>query len=97
LALLVGIVLFSALTDDPVRSAIPYGVSVGIVAWRHGLLGGFAFSAVATVAALVSGAFPTHPTSAGHEAVEGLITYAQMSVVCLVVHFVQRNRLRKSG
>ncbi|MFM8928260.1 MAG: hypothetical protein ACKOJ7_01795 [Betaproteobacteria bacterium] len=58
--------------------------------WKHGLIAGFMFAAVATLVALASGAFPTHPTSVGHEAIEGLITYAQLSVVCLSVYFVRR-------
>jgi hypothetical protein len=71
------------------KSIFPYALAVGLVTWSHGLMAGFMFAAIATLVALASGAFPTHPTSAGHEAIEGLITYAQLSVVCLTVYFVR--------
>ena len=74
IALLAAIVVFSALTGEPVKIVPPYALSVGLVAWRCGLLTSFAFSALAILVAWWSGAFPTHPSSAGHEAVEGLIT-----------------------
>ena len=56
------------------------------------LIAGFMFAAVAKLVALASGAFPTHPTSVGYEAIEGLIIYAQLSVVCLSVYFVRRRK-----
>jgi hypothetical protein len=90
LIVLVGVVIFSVLYDDPVRLIYPYALSVGLVAWKHGLLAGFIFSAFATLAALWCGAFPTHPTSTGHEATEGLITYAQLSFVCVIIWFARR-------
>lgn len=96
IALLAAIVVFSALTGEPVKIVHPYALSVGLVAWRCGLLTSFAFSALATLVAWWSGAFPTHPTSAGHEAVEGLITYAQLSFVSAIVGCVWRQRMRQA-
>lgn len=55
-------------------------------------MAGLMFAAVATLVAMVSGAFPTHPTSSGHEAIEGLTTYAQLSVVCLSVYLFRWRR-----
>lgn len=92
LTLLAAVMIFSTVTDVPVKTVYPYALSVGLVAWRHGLMPGFLFSALATLVALLSDAFPTHPTSAGQEAVEGLITYAQLSFVCLCVCLVKRAR-----
>ena len=94
--MLIAVWTLSALESTLAKSIFPYALSVGLVAWKHGLLAGFLFAAVATLVALASSAFPTHPTSAGHETIEGLITYAQLSVVCLSVCFVRRLR-RKSG
>lgn len=94
IAILAGIALFTAVTDDPVKIVHPYALAVGLVAWRYGLLPSFAFSAVATMVALWSGAFPTHPTSSGHEAIEGLITYAQLSFVSGIVWYVRQKRAR---
>ena len=96
LGLLIGIWTLSAVENTLAKSIFPYALSVGLVAWKNGLMTGFLFAALVTLVALASGAFPTHPTSAGHEALEGLITYAQLSVVCLSVYFVKR-RPKKSG
>ncbi len=84
--------VLSAADNALEKSIFPYALAVGLVAWRHRLMAGFMFAAIATLVALASGAFPTHPTSAGHEAIEGLITYAQLSVVCLTVYFVRRRQ-----
>ena len=92
IALLVAVWLFNELTDIPVKLVYPYALAVGLVAWQHRLIWGFLFAAFATVIALVSEAFPTHPTSAGLETIEGLITYVQLSFVCVVVYFVKRLR-----
>lgn len=96
LGVLIGIWTLSSVENTLAKSIFPYALSVGLIAEKNGLLAGFCFAAVATLVALASGAFPTHPTSAGHEAVEGLITYAQLSVVCLIVYFVRR-RPKRSG
>ena len=88
--MLVAVWALSAGDNALEKSIFPYALAVGLVAWKHGLMAGFIFAAIATLVALASDAFPTHPTSAGHEAIEGLITYAQLSVVCLSVYFVRR-------
>ncbi len=92
LGLLVAVWALSAAENALEKSIFPYAIAVGLVAWKHGLIACFMFAAVATLVALASGAFPTHPTSVGHEAIEGLITYAQLSVVCLSVYFVRRRK-----
>lgn len=74
----------------------PYALAVGLVAWKHGLFVGFLIAAMATLVAFASSAIPSRSTSADHQAVEGLITYAKLSVVCLSVCFVRRQR-KKSG
>ena len=96
LAILTGIVAFTWVTDEPVKLVHPYALATGLVAWRYGLGWSFAFSALATLVALWSGAFPTHPTSQGHEAVEGLITYAQLSFVSILVTCVRSKRCKKA-
>lgn len=90
--LLLAVWALSAAGNALGKIIFPYAIAVGLVAWKHGLMAGFMFAAVAPLVALASGAFPTHPTSAGHEAIEGLITYAQLSVVCLSVYFVRRRQ-----
>lgn len=95
-ALLAGIVAFTWVTDEPVKLVHPYALATGLVAWRYSLGWSFAFSALATLVALWSGAFPTHPTSQGQEAVEGLITYAQLSFVSVLVTCVRSKRCKKA-
>ena len=90
LGVLIVVWALSAVETALARSIFPYALSVGLVARKNGLLAGFFFAAVATLVAFASGAFPTHPTSAGYETVEGLITYAQLTVVCLIVCFFKR-------
>ena len=92
LGLLVAVWALSAAENSLEKSIFPYAIAVGLVAWKHGLMAGFIFAAVATLVALASGAFPTHPTSVGHEAIEGLITYAQLLVVCLSVYLFRWRR-----
>ncbi len=92
LGLLVAVWALSAAENSLEKSIYPYAIAVGLVAWKHGLMAGFMFAAVATFVALASGAFPTHPTSIGQEAIEGLITYAELSVVCLSVYVVRRRK-----
>lgn len=63
LGLLVAVWALSAAENALEKSIFPYAIAVGLVAWKHGLIAGFMFAAVATLVALASGAFPTHPTS----------------------------------
>lgn len=97
LGVLVAVWILSTDESALAKSIFPYALAVGLVAWKHGLMAGFLFAALATLVALASGAFPTHPTSAGHEAMEGLITYAQLSIVCLSVHGVRRRSEKPGG
>jgi hypothetical protein len=57
----------SMAADAPVRSLVPYGLTVTLVAWRHGMGAGFLFTCLATLAALAAGAFPTRAEWTGHE------------------------------
>ena len=81
IGVLVGAVLVSTATDSPVRSIFPYALSVGLVAWKHGMTAGFMVAGVATLAALFSGAFPSNAALSGQEVGEGLYTYLKLSIV----------------
>lgn len=71
----------SLAADAPVRSLVPYGLAVALVAWRHGMRAGFLFAGLATLAALAAGAFPTRPDWSGQEVGEGLFTYLKLSAI----------------
>ncbi len=55
------VLAWSLLGGSPVRSIFPYAFATALVAWRHGLLWGFAFAALACLVAALGGAFPTQP------------------------------------
>jgi hypothetical protein len=89
------LVLTAALSiaaESPVRSILPYGVAVALVAWRHGMSAGFVFAALATFAALAAGAFPTRAELSGEEAGEGLFTYFKLSAIAVGVAIGKRTR-----
>lgn len=79
------------LTGTPVWSIFPYGVAVGVAVW-HGMTVGFTFGALATIAALATGAFPRNENPRGHETGEGLFTYLKLSAVVLGVRLGKRLR-----
>lgn len=80
-AILLLTIAISIAAGAPVRSIVPYGLAVTLVAWRHGAAAGFLFAGLATLAALATGAFPTRIEWSGQEAGEGLITYFKLSVI----------------
>lgn len=80
-AVLLLVVLVGWVGNTPIRSIFPYAFAVGLVAWKHGMTAGFAFAGLATVAALMAGAFPSREELSGHEAGEGLYTYLKLSAV----------------
>lgn len=55
------VLAWSLLGGSPVRSIFPYAFATALVAWRHGLVWGFAFAALACLVAALGGAFPTQP------------------------------------
>ena len=71
IAVLLLTVMASLATDAPVRSILPYGLAVALVAWHHGIVAGFLFAGLATLAALAAGAFPTRHEWSGEEVGEG--------------------------
>jgi len=71
----------SVAIDFPVRSIIPYAISVSLSAWRYGLMVGFVFAGLATLAALAAGAFPTRSELTGQEVGEGVFTYLKLSAI----------------
>lgn len=79
--------------EAPIRSLIPYGASVALVAWRHGMSSGFLFAGLATLAALAAGAFPTRPEFGGEEIVEGLYAYFKLSAISFGVAMGKRSSL----
>lgn len=92
ISVLLGVVLVSTVTDSPVRSIFPYALSVGLVAWKHGMTAGFLVAGVATLAALFSGAFPSNAALSGQEVGEGLYTYLKLSAVSAGVVLGKRSR-----
>lgn len=84
-AMLVLVAVLGWLTDTPVRSLFPYGIAVGLATWHHGMTAGFVFAGLGTLAALATGAFPSHEGLRGQELGEGLYTYLKLSVVVLGV------------
>lgn len=93
-AILLLVILVSWIDNSPVRSIFPYAISVGLVAWKHGLTGGFVFAGFATLAALATGAFPSRDELSGHETDEGLYTYMKLSAVAVGVGLGKRARNR---
>ena len=90
LAVLALIVLTSWIADTPVRIVYPYAFAVGLVAWGHGLIVSFSFAALATLAALATGAFPSRVEFTGQELGEGLYTYLLLSAVAACVSLGKR-------
>ena len=76
--------------NTPVRSIFPYAFAVGLVAWRHGLTTSFLFAALATLAALATGAFPSRVEFSGQELGEGLYTYLLLSAIAACVTLGKR-------
>ena len=97
IGVLLGVVLVSTVTDSPVRSIFPYALSVGLVAWKHGMTAGFLLAGVATLAALFAGAFPSNAALSGQEVGEGLYTYLKLSVVSAGVVLGKRSRRSPSA
>lgn len=92
IGVLLAIVLVSAVSNSPVRSIFPYALSVGLVAWWHGMTIGFLFAGLATLAALIGGAFPSSAALSGHEVGEGLYTYLKLSAISAGVALGKRSR-----
>lgn len=90
--LLLTIVAVSHVTGEPIRSLIPYGVAVGIAAWRHGLAVGLGFSGLAVIAALTAGAIATDLHSGELPKDEGLLAYVRLSLVAAAVASVRGTR-----
>lgn len=80
-AVLLLAIAVSMAADAPVRTIVPYGLAVALVAWRHGMGAGFLFAGLATLAALATGAFPTRAEWTGNEVGEGLFTYLKLSAI----------------
>ena len=78
------------MTDTPVRSLVPYGTAVGLA--HHGMKAGFVFAGLGTLAALATGAFPSHEGLRGQELDEGLFTYFKLSAVALGITLGKRSR-----
>ena len=70
------------------------GIAVGLVSWHHGMKAGFVFAGLGTLAALATGAFPSHEGLRGQELGEGLYTYLKLSAVVLGVALGKRARQR---
>lgn len=83
IAILLLTVAISLFFSTPIRSIIPYALAVTPVTWQHGMGSGFLFAGLATLAALVAGAFPTHIDWIGHELKEGLLTYIKLSAIVI--------------
>ncbi|MDA8416681.1 MAG: hypothetical protein M0Z78_06385 [Betaproteobacteria bacterium] len=96
IAVLLLTVMASLATDAPVRSILPYGLAVALVAWHHGIVAGFLFAGLATLAALAAGAFPTRHEWSGEEVGEGLFTYLKLSAIAIGVTLGKRARNRRS-
>jgi hypothetical protein len=71
---------------------MPYGVAVGIAAWRHGLVVGLGFSGLAVIAALTAGAISIDPHSGELPKDEGLLAYMRVSLVAAAVASVRAKR-----
>ena len=93
-ALLALVAVLGWMTDTPVRSLFPYGIAVGVVSWHHGMKAGFVFAGLGTLAALATGAFPSHEGLRGQELGEGLYTYLKLSAVVVGVTLGKRARYR---
>lgn len=93
-ALLALVAVLGWMTDTPVRSLFPYGIAVGLVSWHHGMKVGFVFAGLGTLAALATGAFPSHEGLRGQELGEGLYTYLKLSAVVVGVTLGKRSRYR---
>lgn len=93
-ALLALVAVLGWMTDTPVRSLFPYGIAVGLVSWHHGMKAGFVFAGLGTLAALATGAFPSHEGLRGQELGEGLYTYLKLSAVVVGVTLGKRSRYR---
>jgi len=90
------VLTWSPLGGSPVRSISPYAFATALVAWRHGLLWGGAFAALACLVAALGGALPTPPQWSNDLAGEGLMTYLKLSAVAIGVsvgkHMGERRR-----
>ena len=93
-ALLALVAVLGWMTDTPVRSLFPYGIAVGLVSWHRGMKAGFVFAGLGTLAALATGAFPSHEGLRGQELGEGLYTYLKLSAVVVGVTLGKRSRYR---
>jgi len=99
IGVLLAVLAWSVLGGSPVRSIFPYAFATALVAWRHGLLWGFAFAAIACLVAALGGAFPTQPQWLNDLAGEGLMTYLKLSAVAIGVSVGRRmgERRRDNG
>jgi len=99
LAVLLVVLILSLVDGSPVRSILPYAFATALVAWRHGLIWGFAFAALACLVAALGGGFPTQPQWLSELAGEGVMTYLKLSAVAIGVSAGKRmgERRREDG
>ena len=91
-AVLLLVIVVSWLANAPIRSIFPYAFAVWLVTWKHGMTAGFLFAGLATLTALVTGAFPSRDELSGQEVGEGLYTYLKLSAVAAGVALGKRVR-----
>ena len=80
-AILLSVALMALILQAPVRSIVPYALTVGIVAFRSGAMLGLVTALMATIVATSTGAFPTAEQWRGQEWGEALATLLKLASI----------------